>query len=246
MFGYNLHPSVPREGPSLKIADVGTGTGVWLLDLRQELDPTAELVGIDVDISQAAPKQWLPENISLREWSVFTDVPDDLVEMFDIVNLRLFSFVIENDPAPVLRKLTRLLKPGGHLQWSETDVRSCRIDTSSPDVPTDALTELWEQTVQNDPRLYHSWARDLPQVLKTEGLINVLADWRRQEGHAGMMLHWCTFAMFEMFAAKMQSTNPKKAADIMSLVQASAVETRRGAMYAFDRVLVVGQKPENC
>lgn len=126
MFGYSLHPKIPRNQKSLKIADVGTGTGythlhqnntepaltisrIWLLDLLPQLDPSTELVGIDADITQVGPREWLPENLTLRQWSVFTDVPDDLVGAFDIVNLRLFAFVIEDDATPILRKLKKLL-----------------------------------------------------------------------------------------------------------------------------------------
>lgn len=126
MFGYSLHPKIPRNQKSLKIADVGTGTGyinlhhknaesaltfsrIWLLDILPQLDPSTELVGIDVDITQVGPREWLPENLTVRKWNVFTDVPDDLVGAFDIVNLRHFAFVIEDDATPTLQKLKKLL-----------------------------------------------------------------------------------------------------------------------------------------
>lgn len=86
-----------------------TVSRIWLLDLLPQLDPSTELVGIDADITQVGPRKWLPENLTLRQWSVFTDVPDDLVGAFDIVNLRLFAFVIEDDATPILRKLKKLL-----------------------------------------------------------------------------------------------------------------------------------------
>lgn len=123
-----MSPNIPRDKKSLKVADIATGTGyeypssiqldqkltersVWLLDLQSQLDPSTEteLVGFDVDINQVGPKEWLPKSLSLREWSVFADVPDELVGTFDIVNVRLICFVIEEDPAPVLRNLTKLL-----------------------------------------------------------------------------------------------------------------------------------------
>ncbi|TGJ84697.1 hypothetical protein E0Z10_g4082 [Xylaria hypoxylon] len=111
IFGYSLHPKIPRDSKFLKVADVATGTGSWLLDLHSQLASSTEteLVGLDVDIAQAGPKEWLPPNLSLRKWSVFDDVPDDLAGTFDIVNVRLIAFVIEDDPTPVLRNLTRLL-----------------------------------------------------------------------------------------------------------------------------------------
>ena len=82
---------------------------IWLLDLSSQLDASAELVGLDNDITQVGPREWLPLNMKLRQWSVFTDPPDDLVGKFDIVHIRLFIFVIEDDPTLALRRLTKLL-----------------------------------------------------------------------------------------------------------------------------------------
>lgn len=82
---------------------------VWLRDLSKELDPSAQLVGLDTNTSQAGPPQWLPSNVTIRQWDATTDVPSDLVGQFDIVNLRLFGLVIREDPAPVLRNLIKML-----------------------------------------------------------------------------------------------------------------------------------------
>jgi hypothetical protein len=82
---------------------------VWLSDVSLQLDPAAELVGFETDISQVPPKEWLPANIAVRSWDVFTEVPDDLIGKFDLVNLRLFSFVIQDDPTLVLRNVIKLL-----------------------------------------------------------------------------------------------------------------------------------------
>ena len=82
---------------------------VWLLDLSSKLDPSTEFHGFDSDITQVSPKEWLPENIKLQEWNVFGDVPADLVSKFDIVHVRLFAWVTDADPKPVLRNLLKLL-----------------------------------------------------------------------------------------------------------------------------------------
>lgn len=129
VFGYILHPKIQRSQKSLSIADVGTGTGydpckiarnlffiltfkclrIWLLDLSSQLDASTELVGLDADISQVGAQEWLPENLSLREWNAFIDPPKDLQARFDIVNLRLFCYVIQDDPTVVLRNVIKLL-----------------------------------------------------------------------------------------------------------------------------------------
>lgn len=86
-------------------------TSIWLLDLHSQLPSSTvtELVGLDTDATQVGHKAWLPENLSVRKWSVFDEVPKDLEGTFDIVNVRLIVFVIEEDPVPVLRNLLKLL-----------------------------------------------------------------------------------------------------------------------------------------
>jgi hypothetical protein len=87
------------------------GCSIWLLDVHSQLPPSTktELVGFDTDATQVGHKAWLPDNLSVRQWSVFDDVPKDMEGTFDIVNVRLIVFVIEEDPVPVLRNLLKLL-----------------------------------------------------------------------------------------------------------------------------------------
>ena len=56
-FGYQLHPSIPRsqlDSSGLTIADIGTGTGIFLLDLeqRRRLTPQAQYIGLDISTAQ--------------------------------------------------------------------------------------------------------------------------------------------------------------------------------------------------
>lgn len=58
------------------------------------------------------------------------NVPEELVGSFDIVHIRAFGSLIKNsDCSPVLKAVDRLLKPGGWLQWEESDT-SAMIATS--------------------------------------------------------------------------------------------------------------------
>ncbi|KAI1736261.1 hypothetical protein F4680DRAFT_432335 [Xylaria scruposa] len=245
IFGYSLHPKIPRDTKFLKIADVATGTGSWLLDLHSQLESSTEteLVGFDVDIAQVGPKEWLPPNFSLRKWSVFDDVPDDLVATFDIVNVRLIVFVIENDPAPVLRNLTKLLKPGGYLQWCEIDLESQHVETISPDVSTECLQAVQELTVLKDTRLMPTWVRRLQHTFESEGLQAVEADWQTGRRHTALAMHWCNLHIPMMISDKIRTSNPEKAAKIDSAIQGSIIETQNGAMFVHTRVIVIGRKP---
>ena len=81
--GYVLHPSIScAQEPGLRIADIGTGTGIWLLDLSDSLPSSVQLDGFDVDISQSPPEPWLPNNLSIRKLDIFENIPDDLVGQY--------------------------------------------------------------------------------------------------------------------------------------------------------------------
>lgn len=128
---FNIHISIPTPKGSI-IADVATGTGMWLIDVAREL-PTAQLDGFDIDLSQAPPQQWLPSNATLRYWNIFEYLPGDLIGKYDFVHVRLLVLVIEQgDPTSLLRNLLKMLKPGGYLQWDDLDCRAC---ASKPLIP---------------------------------------------------------------------------------------------------------------
>lgn len=181
---------------------------------------------------------------------------------FDIVNLRLFGLVIQNnDPGPVLRNLIRMLskyhhltltavhielirflEPNGYIQWCEADQSSHRIQTTSPSVPTQNLAELWRQTSIIASGLMAPWVKTLPESLEAEGLLDVVADWKTGDPHTLTAMHWCNMPLYEMLERQLRQGNPEKADEFVRLIQGSVEEAKSGAMYVFDRVLVVGRK----
>jgi SAM-dependent methyltransferase len=108
---FNVHPSIQLSKESV-IADVATGTGAWLLDVARDF-PQAQLDGFDNDLRQLPHKDWLPSNVSVRHWDIFTDLPDDLVGKYDYVHLRLLVVVLNGNSQPVIKNLLKMLKPGG-------------------------------------------------------------------------------------------------------------------------------------
>lgn len=80
------------------------------MDIAHTHPQPTQLDGIDIDLSQCSPQKWLPSNSRLRQWDVFSEIPQDLVESYDIVCLRSFGMVVQdNDPAPLLQSLLKLL-----------------------------------------------------------------------------------------------------------------------------------------
>jgi len=128
--GYLLNPKVPT-GPNLSIAEVGTGTGIWLFEVNRRLPtPAADLCGIDISDDQFPHAVFLPSNARFVKSDALDPAgpPPELCEKFDIVHIRLFIAVIKNnDPTSLLNYCHKLLKPGGHLQWDDLDPAAIRI-----------------------------------------------------------------------------------------------------------------------
>lgn len=112
LLGFTVHHDIlsqPNFPADPRIADVGAGTGQWLLDVAKEL-PSAQLDGFDISSEQYPSKAWLPLQISLRELDITKPIPSHLEGKYDIVHVQLFLCVIRRDgPAAVLHELCKML-----------------------------------------------------------------------------------------------------------------------------------------
>ncbi|PLB54707.1 hypothetical protein P170DRAFT_452406 [Aspergillus steynii IBT 23096] len=246
LFGYHTHPDIPTNNAHLKVADIGTGTGVWLTDLARRLPPSVQLDAFDISLEALPHKEWLPANIRSFAWDIKTDVPADLVGVYDIVHVSNFCLVLlEEELQPVLAKVLSLLKPGGHLQWSEVDMGSFRIQTATPrpESSTAALERLFRLSEGHDPRLQPRWVPHLASKLSVAGYDAVTADVRDADGALALALHDCNLLINASFARRFAVDEPmaKTIAQLMGEVER---ETREGACWAFTRYTVVGRKPD--
>lgn len=83
---------------------------IWLLDLAESLPPTVQLDGFDISLAQAPSTKWLPSNVTLREWDMFTEPPAELVGLYDIVHIRLVTLVVkDNNALPIIQNIRKLL-----------------------------------------------------------------------------------------------------------------------------------------
>ena len=120
---------LPGQGDHLSNACITLGSWtnrgrIWLVDLTREVPPTVEMEGLDISISQCPPAQWLPQNVKMREWDMFTEPSEDLVGKFDIVHIRLVFLVIKNDdPKRLISNLHKLLS-----EWSRYHHRYHSLD----------------------------------------------------------------------------------------------------------------------
>ncbi|KAI8951037.1 hypothetical protein F4801DRAFT_589909 [Xylaria longipes] len=181
--GFLLHPVIQADlhhkqeekqngsKDSLRVADLATGTAIWLFDLIK----SPEVSGLDVqfqgfDISRALfpHSSWLPKNIVLSTSNLLEEPPRSLHGQFDAVHLRLvLSLIRSGSPKPIIQHAKMLLKPGGYLQWDELDPFN-HFDVLTPESRTNAPN--MKATFQNIKDLADwSWIAKLPQTLLEEG-----------------------------------------------------------------------------
>ncbi|KAJ0114058.1 hypothetical protein J7T55_007892 [Diaporthe amygdali] len=243
VFGYTVHPKIPTNQPDLRVADVGTGTGIWLLDARDTFAPSAQLEGFDISFDATPPAGVIPSNVKFRHWDVNTDLPPDLDGVFDIVHVRFLSFVLLNDDAPaVVKKLFKMLKPGGYLQWGEADMETLRFEKCGIDAQTESLTELFKLLEIQDPRLKPTWAKGLPELFTAAGFIDIEVDKNDCPPHWAFAFHECGLMIHELIYRK--TKNVKMQDELGRLLPKAVEETRNGAYGTSIRVTVIGKKPQ--
>ncbi|KAJ4362147.1 hypothetical protein N0V95_001495 [Ascochyta clinopodiicola] len=120
--GYLLPPSISASLPAnARIADIGTGTGIWPIELSQTSPATYSIHGFDISSEQFLPASSLPTNVTLSHGDFKAPIPAELHGTFDLVNIRLIIISLGPESAwkAVLDNVLTLLKPGGAICWTE-------------------------------------------------------------------------------------------------------------------------------
>ncbi|KAI9796416.1 MAG: hypothetical protein M1833_006188 [Piccolia ochrophora] len=128
-----LHMAPIIQNPQ-RILDVGTGTGIWAMEMADKF-PSAAVVG--TDLSPVQPK-WVPPNLSFEIDDVeaaWTYMPNT----FDLIHVR-FMFLAVKDFPRMLRQAMIALKPGGYIELSELAVDPRSHDNT---LPQDSQILLW-------------------------------------------------------------------------------------------------------
>ncbi|KAL4860624.1 hypothetical protein BDV12DRAFT_181305 [Aspergillus spectabilis] len=115
-----IHPSIPKEKIQ-SIADVGTGTGIWLKDVAQVL-PNSDVYyhGFDISADQFPPNP--PANLQFSEHDITKPFPEEHWNRYDLVHVRLLVAALDEPEYKLaIANLSAILKPGGYLQWEEID-----------------------------------------------------------------------------------------------------------------------------
>lgn len=244
--GYNLHPSIPTSSSELKIADIGTGTGIWLLEMARTLASSAQLDGFDNNLSQCPPKEWLPDNVNIYDFDAFADLPEHLIGKYDILHIRLFLLIVQNnDPMPLLKTFIQMLKPGGYIQWAEYDLASRYIvHAQSSNSSANLTAAIDAPTGLNDTRMHPKWVADLPRTFREGGLIDVF-EHRKGTDLTHLLLHndVILLALEEMSYRALDRLGDGKGQALRESLIKADLECRKGVAINQDRVTVIGRRP---
>lgn len=134
MLGGNLH-TAPLESPK-RILDVGTGTGIWAMDMADKF-PNAEVIG--TDLSPIQP-EWVPPNVRFEiddaesEWTYGEN-------HFDYIHIRCLFGAISDWPT-LIEQAYKHLAPGGWIEISEAKLP---YDCDDGTLPENSYLNRWAQ-----------------------------------------------------------------------------------------------------
>jgi SAM-dependent methyltransferase len=149
LLGGRLHAAPlpkPDTSPVLRILDLGTGTGIWAIDMADEF-PSATVMG--VDLSPIQP-EWVPNNCRFHvddyedQWTYRPD------EKFDYIHGRALSGTSADWPR-FYRQALENLKPGAWMEMQEYDAWIFSDDDSFDRAP---WTKEWVEKLDVASKAY--------------------------------------------------------------------------------------------
>ena len=121
--GNVLYKAPIDETQPLRILDVGTGTGIWAIEMGDEL-PNAEILGNDLSPIQPV---WLPPNVKFEVDDI--ESPWLHERPFDYIFCRYMTACILDWPK-LVRNMYNTLKPGGWVELQDFNLQYYSEDGS--------------------------------------------------------------------------------------------------------------------
>ncbi|KAI0203485.1 S-adenosyl-L-methionine-dependent methyltransferase [Astrocystis sublimbata] len=149
-----------------KILDLGTGTGIWAIEMA-DMFPSAEVLG--VDLSPIQPP-WIPSNCKF----IIDDVEDtwENGRDWDFVHLRNMIPILR-DPVQLLKNAYENMKPGAWVELQDVDGNvHCDDGTMPPDWPVLVFTNLMVEAFGKLGTKSHAAAFGA-QYLAESGFVNI-------------------------------------------------------------------------
>ncbi|KAI9372263.1 hypothetical protein BJX61DRAFT_534113 [Aspergillus egyptiacus] len=174
LIGGPIDESVPGETLSA-VADIATGTGVWLREARKALGesstrPERYYHGFDISSAQFPAES---DGINYSVQDVFKPFPAEQHGRYDLVHVRLLVLALkESEYQAAVKNILSLLKPGGYLQWVEIGFADLYDPASTHPKAAPSLHPYLKFIDDNEI------SHDMPECLRVEfskaGLVNVV------------------------------------------------------------------------
>ncbi|KAK7699108.1 hypothetical protein SLS64_011885 [Diaporthe eres] len=255
-YRFHLHPDIPPLAPDARIADVATGTGIWLSALSRQLPPTTQLHGLDISLAQLPPRNLAPPNANYHEWDFYTPPPPELRGTFDVVHMRLVAVVVKDmQPGRILANVAQLLKPGGYLQWEEHYTAEARVVHGSEgrlppagEFPgVDRLCRLMSEqlsTSDGSKLLLGSrdWLMTLDRTIEDGGFEEVRRVVYPDAPVMGMFWNDVYVSSVEEFAQQMLKVDPELGKELQDMIDRIENEKRQGAWLLNPKAVFLGRR----
>jgi len=160
----------PIEHPQ-KIMDVGTGTGIWAIQVAEE-HPEAAVMGNDVSPIQPS---WVPPNVTF-EVDDFNEPWLQTPGSYDFVHSRDCHAAV-NDWTKFTKNAFSVLKPGG---WYESQEHTVEITADDGSVPEDNILKQWCLDLFEATDKIGKTCRVTPNIKKwmeDAGFVNIKQTW---------------------------------------------------------------------
>ncbi|PYH28211.1 class I SAM-dependent methyltransferase [Aspergillus neoniger CBS 115656] len=141
-----IDSAIPLDNIST-VADVGTGTGIWLVEARDFLNtkrfsPDRYFHGFDISSAQFPLS--LPAGIGFSVQDILNPFPVEHHNRYDLVYVRMLVTAIRNtEYRDAVKNLLTILKPGGFLQWVELDCSALPNSKNSQNPRSAVIISSW-------------------------------------------------------------------------------------------------------
>nr|GAT52767.1 S-adenosyl-L-methionine-dependent methyltransferase [Mycena chlorophos] len=161
-----LAPVNLKEGDA--VLETGTGTGAWLVDLASSVDPSVQMVGVDIE-PRLFPVE-APKNISFHMNTVL-NLPAEWTNKFTLVHQRLLMVALRTAEWPqALSEMHRVLRPGGWVQIAESSTWPVDAYPGRPSM--EKLVALMRALLE-ERDIFVDCGRNMPTLLKDAGFVDV-------------------------------------------------------------------------
>ncbi|KAF2463807.1 S-adenosyl-L-methionine-dependent methyltransferase [Lindgomyces ingoldianus] len=164
--GGELHLAPIGDHPQ-RILDIGTGTGIWAIDMGDKY-PSAEILGNDISPIQPS---LVPPNVKFE----VDDLEDEWVysSKFDFIHSRYLACSIRDWPK-MMQQAYKFTKPGGWVEFQDFDTMF--YTSSNGDYKPGNLVEEWASKIREGLKKFGVEPDPGPKIegwVKDAGFVNI-------------------------------------------------------------------------